>query len=70
MATDLPLQAFSYSAPTLVHFGPGSLARLGPALKRLGVHRALLVCDAHLSEDLGIRVMTEAEWAEVVSATD
>jgi len=57
MATDLPLQAFSYSAPTLVHFGPGSLARLGPALKRLGVHRALLVCDARLSElDLGTRV--------------
>lgn len=56
MANDLPLQPFSYSAPTLVHFGPGSLARLGSSLKRLGAHRALLVCDARLAaDDLGTR---------------
>lgn len=50
MSDDLALKPFSYSAPTLVHYGAGALTRLGSSLRRLGAYRALLVCDARLAQ--------------------
>jgi alcohol dehydrogenase len=50
-----PLPSFSYTAPTIVWFAPGGVARLGSFLKRLGVERAMLVCDPGV-RDLAPRV--------------
>ncbi|AKT43976.1 iron-containing alcohol dehydrogenase family protein [Chondromyces crocatus] len=85
MAADLPLKPFGYTAPQ-IHFGAGALSRLGSALRGLGASRALLVCDAHLTQaDLATlvaeasqgrvagvwsRVETDAPRASVEAAAD
>ena len=73
MADDLPLKPFSYSAPTLVHFGAGSLARLGSSLRRMGASRALLICDAALAQrDVATRAAeaSQGRVAEVWSGVE
>lgn len=62
----MALSSFVYSAPTIVWFSPGGLARLGSYLKRLGKQRALLVCDARLHE-LGVSARaTEAAGGRII----
>lgn len=43
-------RAFAYTAPTIVWYAPDALNRLGSYLKRLGVARAMLVCDPGVAE--------------------
>ena len=50
MATS-SLPSFAYTAPTTVWFAPDGISRLGSYLKRLGVTRALLVCDARIAAE-------------------
>ncbi len=72
MSTSLP--SFAYTAPTIVWSAPDGLARLQSYLKRLGVGRALLVCDPRLAEQgVAARVAeasggrVAATWPEVQS---
>src|SRR5690349_3946077 len=68
------MSSFQYTAPTIVWFAPDGIARLGSYLKRLGVTRALLVCDpivaergiaARVSEAAGGRVA--GLWSQVAA---
>jgi alcohol dehydrogenase class IV len=43
-------RAFAYTAPTIVWYAPDALNRLSSYLKRLGVSRAMLVCDPGVAE--------------------
>lgn len=51
-----PIPSFAYTAPTIVWYAPDGLGRLGSYLKRLGMARALLVCDERLSQSAAKQV--------------
>jgi alcohol dehydrogenase class IV len=51
-----PIPSFAYTAPTIVWFAPNGLGRLGSYLKRLGIERALLVCDERVRESAAKQV--------------
>src|SRR5262249_36008297 len=68
----MTLPSFAYSAPTIVWSSPDALSRLASYLKRLGVARALLVCDRGVAAaGLAGRVVDASAgrvavtWAEV-----
>jgi 4-hydroxybutyrate dehydrogenase len=66
--TSLVTPLFTWAFPTTIVFGTGALATLGDHVKRIGGHRALLVCDAGVVK-AGIAAQVQKVLEEASIAT-